>query len=309
MDKLATPLLDGKSPQPALHKGAAALGALALFLSGLVLGRMSAAPQSAVEPFMAQHELPVATALAASAGPAPVAAVPATAEVAKPTELFTFSLDYLEKSVASAAPVSNDCAHDYTVLPKEKPKTFDCPAFVIKSTDDTWHRRDWKMSSWAIDTYFIEDWQSVRAWGTHIQGREGLRQFMMDWLGGFPDVFIRVADLFCDGNDEDGYKTTMPYVLTATHTGWSKAWGEPTGQKVHYHGIANCFVKKNSTGGWQYTYEWDVGDTASFFTVLNRSMVPHPADDLIPTEDCTPLFDWGSGKMNWNAKSTWGAYR
>ena len=25
---------------------------------------------------------------------------------------------------------------------------------------------------------------------------------MSDWLGGFPDVFIRVADIFCDGNDE-----------------------------------------------------------------------------------------------------------
>jgi hypothetical protein len=215
----------------------------------------------------------------------------------------------LAERVAKADPVNNECSHAYTVLPQDKPKTFDCPAFVIKSTDDTWHRRDWATSSWAVDTYFIEDWQSVRAWGTHIEGRDGLRQFMADWLGGFPDVFIRVADIFCDGNDEAGYKTTMPYVLTATHTGWSKAWGEPTGKKVQYHGIANCFVKKNVTGGWQYTFEWDVGDTASFFTVLNRSMVPHPDHDLIPTEDCTPLFDWGTGKMNWKAKTTWGAHR
>ena len=54
------------------------------------------------------------------------------------------------------------------------------------------------------------------------------------------------------------YKTTMPYVLTATHTGWSKAWGELTGKKVQYHGIANCFVKKNVTGGWQYTSAYAV---------------------------------------------------
>jgi len=290
MDKLAAPLLaDGvKTPQAGIQKGAAAMAALALFSSGIVLGRMSAVPQPVSSPFLPQHaEVPV---------PA------ATALVEKPETL-------AERVAAGGPPVNNDCAHAYTVLPKEKPKTFDCPAFVIKSTDDTWHRRDWATSSWAIDTYFIEDWQSVRAWGTHVQGREGLREFMMDWLGGFPDVFIRVADLFCDGNDEDGYKTTMPYVLTATHTGWSKAWGEPTGKKVQYHGIANCFIKKNSTGGWQYTYEWDVGDTAAFFTVLNRSMVPHPDHDLIPTEDCTPLFDWGSGKMNWLATETWGAYR
>merc|ERR1719316_2311482 len=144
--------------------------------------------QSSTQPFMPQHEnvgLPVATALAASEKP---------------------------------APVSNACAHWYTIPKPEAPKTFDCPAFVIKSTDDTWHTRDWATTSWAIDTYFIPEWQS-----------------MSDWLGGFPDVFIRVADIFCDGNDEAGYKTTMPYVLTATHTGWSKAWGEPTGKKVQYH--------------------------------------------------------------------------
>ena len=31
----------------------------------------------------------------------------------------------------------------------------------------------------------------------------------------------------------------MPYVLTATHTGWSKAFGAPSGRAVKYHGIAN----------------------------------------------------------------------
>ena len=49
----------------------------------------------------------------------------------------------------------------------------------------------------------------------------------------------------------------MPYVLTATHTGWSKAFGAPTGRKVKYHGIANCYIKKEpSSGQWQYTREW-----------------------------------------------------
>ena len=28
-----------------------------------------------------------------------------------------------------------------------------------------------------------------------IRGREALRDFMKDWLGGFPDVFIHVADV------------------------------------------------------------------------------------------------------------------
>ena len=55
---------------------------------------------------------------------------------------------------------------------------------------------------------------------------------------------LYVADVFCDGNDDVGYKTTMPYVLTATHTGWSKAYGAPSGRPIKYHGIANCFIKQ-----------------------------------------------------------------
>jgi hypothetical protein len=67
-----------------------------------------------------------------------------------------------------------------------------------------------------------------------LRGREALRAFMADWLGGFPDVFIHVADVFCLGNEAAGYKTTMPYVLTATHSGWSQAYGAPSGRKVKY---------------------------------------------------------------------------
>ena len=142
----------------------------------------------------------------------------------------------------------------------------------------------------------------MRAFGTMTRGRAALRDFMADWLGGFPDVYINIADVFCDGNDEAGYKTTMPYVLTATHTGWSRAWGPPTGEKVRYHGIANCFIKRNATGQWQYTREWDVGDVSSFFTVLNRSMPTRPSHDLVPTDDCKPLFEWKSGEMNWKPR-------
>lgn len=87
-----------------------------------------------------------------------------------------------------------------------------------------------------------------------------------------------MADCFCTGNDDDGYKTTMPYVLTATHTGWSKAFGAPSGRAVKYHGIANCFIKRNGAGQWQYTREWDLPDMWAFTTALNlsASQLPPP---------------------------------
>merc|ERR1712048_455926 len=188
---------------------------------------------------------------------------------------------------------------DQSTVPPTGPKTFDCRGFVIESTDATWHMRSWSATDLAIDKYFAEDWQSVRAFGSIIDGRVGLRKFMKEWLAGFPDVFIMVSDLFCEGNDDVGYKTTMPYVLTATNTGPS-VFGPATGRHVKYHGLANCYIK-NINGQWQYTSEWDVPDMWSFLAQLNVSIdhQAHPQTDLMTIDECKPLFEWGSGKMNW----------
>ena len=198
---------------------------------------------------------------------------------------------------------NNQCSNAYTQPPggaEVDSTSFDCPAFVIASTDATWHTRNWELTNKAVDTYFSEDWQSVRAFGLMLRGREALRSFMKDWLGGFPDVYIHVADVFCLGNEAVGFKTTMPYVLTATHTGWSKAFGAPSGRKVSYHGIANCYIKKIG-GQWQYTREWDLPDMWAFLTALNISAnaLPHPSADLVPVDQCKPLFEWGGDVMNW----------
>jgi len=200
---------------------------------------------------------------------------------------------------ARTHPVNNTCM-DVSTVPPPGPKSFDCRRFVIESTDATWHQRNWSATEEAITRYFAPGWQSVRAFGTIIDGLEGLQAFMKEWLVGFPDVFIRVADVFCEGNDEVGYKTTMPYVLTATNLGRSP-YGPATGREVKYHGIANCYIKDMGNGRWQYTSEWDVPDMWSFLVGLGISIdsLPHSARDLMTIDQCKPLFEWGSGKMNW----------
>ena len=39
----------------------------------------------------------------------------------------------------------------------------------------------------------------------------------------------------------------------------------------------------------------------SFLVELNltASELPHPPADLVPVDTCKPLFEWGSGEMNW----------
>ena len=74
-------------------------------------------------------------------------------------------------------------------------------------------------------------------------GMAALKELVWRTKRAFPDLRIHVTDVFCTGNDVDGYKTTMPDVLTGTNTGPS-AFGPPTGRKVAYNGIAVCFVQK-----------------------------------------------------------------
>ena len=59
------------------------------------------------------------------------------------------------------------------------------------------------------------------------------------------------------GNDIDGYKTTMPVIHTATHLGWHPIFGPPTGKRLRWSGIPNCFIK-NIDGQWKYTAEWNL---------------------------------------------------
>merc|ERR1712086_67154 len=211
------------------------------------------------------------------------------------------SLVYLA-SCSQLQPVNNTCMDKQTSPPMSGPRTLDCRRFVIESTDATWHQRNFNASLAAIDKYFAEDWLSVRAFGTVINGRDGLRIFMKQFLEGFPDVFIMVSDVFCEGNDDVGYKTTMPYVFTATNTGPS-SFGAATNRPVKYHGIANCYIKKIGDQ-WMYTNEWDVPDQWSFLVQLGLHIdaLKHPKTDMMIIDQCKPLFEWGSGKMNWLPK-------
>lgn len=66
---------------------------------------------------------------------------------------------------------------------------------------------------------------------------------------------------------------------------------------------SQCYIKREAVSGqWQYTTEWDLPDMWAFITALNLTaaeMPPHPAGDLVPVDQCKPLFEWGTGEMNW----------
>ena len=79
---------------------------------------------------------------------------------------------------------------------------------------------------------------------------KNLTSLVLNTLKAFPDIKLHIIDTFCEGNDIDGYKTTMPVIHTATHLGAHPVFGKPTGKKLTWYGVPNSFIK-NVNGHWK----------------------------------------------------------
>merc|ERR1711962_588190 len=178
-----------------------------------------------------------------------------------------------------------------------KSKTFDCAEFVIKSTDEIWNAPFLVESTIkALRKYMTMNWQSVTIFGEYLEGFDSLVNLVVSTRKAFPDLKLHMTDCFCYGNDEDGYKATMPLIHSATHMGHHPKLGAPTGKKVTWAGIPNSFVKKVD-GSWRYTAEWNIPDAWSLYTQIGRSP-PHPQESPLVIADCEQIFDWKTGYLN-----------
>ena len=98
--------------------------------------------------------------------------------------------------------------------------------------------------------YMVEDWESISVMGEYVRGMDELIRLVNITLLAFPDIELHIVDTFCEGNDIDGYKTTMPVIHTATHLGYHPVFGSPTGKTLTWYGVPNCFIK-NFDGQWK----------------------------------------------------------
>jgi hypothetical protein len=131
--------------------------------------------------------------------------------------------------------------------------TLDVGAWIIRTTYEIW---DMRLPE-RIDYYYVDDAAIQEGTGERIEGKEAIIESTREGLAPFPDLEIKILDVFWEGNEEDGYKTTMPSYRVGTNLEPS-SYGPPTGKKLdrsNNMAIANCLVEKID-GVWQYTQEW-----------------------------------------------------
>jgi hypothetical protein len=149
--------------------------------------------------------------------------------------------------------------------------TLDVGAWIIRTTYEIW---DMQMPG-RIDYYYTDDAVIYEGAGEKIEGKEAIIENTLQGQAPFPDLEIKILDVFWEGNEEDGYKTTMPRYRVGTNTGHSQ-YGPPTGKELtrdNKMDIANCLVEKIE-GEWQYTAEWVRHDSKA------TELVCTPDDEL-----------------------------
>jgi len=192
---------------------------------------------------------------------------------------------------------NNSCLFQNQKLNRDGPKTFDCPKFVIESTDEIWNEHNGNVS-WVKEKlfkYMTPDWESLSAFGVYIRGYEALEKLAFDTMTAFPDIQLHIIDTFCQGNDIDGYKTTMPVIHTATHLGWHPVMGRPTGKRLTWAGIPNTFIKKVN-GEWKYTAEMNLPDMGDLYS--QDGVWPARPQAMYKVNNCEQIFDWDTGSIN-----------
>merc|ERR1712018_106432 len=70
---------------------------------------------------------------------------------------------------------NNTCLWEKEGLNREGPREFDCPKFVIESTDQIWNMyRDFDKIEGYLRQYMTDDWESISVMGEYVRGMDEL---------------------------------------------------------------------------------------------------------------------------------------
>ena len=109
-------------------------------------------------------------------------------------------------------------------MPKAATRT---AADVVRMQFDLFNRRD--LDSLAELTSEESEWINL-PFDTEMYGQDGCRDFMQDWIDGFPDAKAEIVSMIADGN-----RVAVEFIGRGTHDGTlSTSDGdiEPTGRKM-----------------------------------------------------------------------------
>lgn len=143
---------------------------------------------------------------------------------------------------------------------------FDIEDFVRQTLHEVWN---WRLFNKVYDR-FIDNYRCHTAGDRDFVGLRDYVGFIMALLVAFPDAALRIDHLYWLGNDDQGYRVAVRWMLQGTHQG-PGLYGEPTGKRVNIMGISHYHLKNG-----KFVEEWTVFDEIA---VLKQLYTP-PGEDI-----------------------------
>lgn len=142
------------------------------------------------------------------------------------------------------------------------PRWKDFPDFILGITKEIWEDR-----GIATLEHYYAPTLAVRSPASVVVGNDGIIAATMATLAEFPDRQLYGEDvIWCDAGD-DALLSSHRLYCVATHTG-PGMYGAPTGRKLRYRIIADCYAKEN-----QIRDEWLVRDQGAIVRQMGGDVV------------------------------------
>ena len=109
---------------------------------------------------------------------------------------------------------------------------FDVEEFIRRIYHNIWNRR----SLSDVRLAYHPSLQFIGSTGRSIQGRGDYQSFILSILAMFPDLAMRVDEIYWMGNDDDGYLASVRWNIQGTHKG-NGIYGQPTNRPISMWGI------------------------------------------------------------------------
>lgn len=129
------------------------------------------------------------------------------------------------------------------------PKFTDFVDYIIRITHEIWEEK----AIGKLYEYYANTVQ-IHTSGKTIYGRDEVLAGTIAAMAAYPDRRLYGDEVIWGGDDVQGFYSSHRLTHAGTNRGWS-IYGPPTGNKVRYQAIADCFVKQN-----MIVEEWLVRD-------------------------------------------------
>ncbi len=126
------------------------------------------------------------------------------------------------------------------LLPNQA-KGFDVEEFIRRSYHNIWNRR---MLGDVMRAYH-PSLQFTGSTGRAFSGRGDYQAYILSFLAMFPDLALRIDDLYWMGNDDEGYLAAVRWSIKGRHRG-NGVYGQPTGRSVEIWGISQHKIVKGA---------------------------------------------------------------